>query len=255
MKKKFSIGILSVLIFLIIGMCGCAMNNPDLPKNTKPKVSLSERQKSILAENGLPTEYDELLPSQRSAIVAIEEMLCYVEEKYDTTFCYAGYVAASPLEKEHMIAFQKSGNVESGRFTITKDGDTYEDEYMNVAANEVFTSYLYENIKLFAPGAEFVIFAKITKTYLLKVPTIDSDFDGKIESSLMIFIDESTFKEENLKSFIEQFNEFMKEHKLYGIAQIILLKEGKLVHLTKYNFSSYLSEEHYISRETLYIKK
>ncbi len=255
MKNKFSAGMILILIFLMINMCGCATSNPDVSNNTRPKVSLNERQKSILAENGLPTDYDELLPSQRSAIVAIEKMLCYLEEKYDTTFCYAGYVAASPLEKEHMIAFQKSGDTESDRFTITKDGDTYEDEYMNVAANAGFTSYLYENIKLFAPDAEFEVFAKITKTYFLEVPTSNSDFDGKVESSLMIFIDESTFKEEDLKSFTEQFAEFMKKHKLFGIAQIILLKEGKLAYLTKYNFSSYLSEEHYISRETLYIKK
>lgn len=255
MKNKFRIGMIVGFIFLMIGVCGCLMNHPNLSKNTKPEVSLSERQKRILAENGLPIEYDELRISQRSAIMAIEEMLCYVEEKYDTSFSYAGYIAASPLEKEHMLAFPTSGSKMSDTFTITKNGDTYEDDYINVAINAEFTSYIYENVQSFAPDTEFKVFSKITKTSFLEVPASPPDFDGKVESSLLIFIDGSTFKEEDLGSFKAQFTGFMREHKLYGMAQMILLKEGQIAYPTKYNYADYLSEEHYVSRETLYIKK
>jgi hypothetical protein len=255
MRNRFSIGIILILISLMTSACGCIKNIPDEINNTVQKVSLSERQKSILEENGLPTEYNELLPSQKAAIVAIEEMLCYVEEKYDTSFSYAGYIAASPLEKEHMIAFPTSGNMASDSFTITKNGDTYEDEYINVVIIEGFTSYIYENIKAFIPDTEFMVFSKITKTSFLEVPPVDVVFDGKVESSLNVFIDGGSFEDDDLRNFNEQFAGFMKEHQLYGIAQIVLLKEGRLVYLTKYNFTDYLSEEHYTDRETLYIKK
>jgi len=255
MKNRFSIGIIFVLIILLIGVFGCMMNNPDLSNNTETKVSLNERQKSILAEYGLPTEYDELLLSQKTAIVAIEEMLCYAEEKYDISFSYAGYIAASPLEKEHMIAFPTSGNKWSDSFTITNNGDNYEDDYINVAINEEFTSYLCDNIKSFAPDAEVRVFPKITKTYFHELPSGDINYDGMVESSQCVFIDESTFNEEDLSKFHDQFTEFMQEHKLYGITQIILLKEGRIEYLTKYNYTDYLFDEHHISRETFYTKK
>ena len=88
MKKHFGFGLIVSLLILMMGVCGCTMNNSDLPNNTESEVSLSQRQKDILAEQGLSTEYTELSASQQKAIVAIEEMLVYVEKKYNTSFSY-----------------------------------------------------------------------------------------------------------------------------------------------------------------------
>ncbi len=88
-----------------------------------------------------------------------------------------------------------------------------------------------------------------------EVPTVDTDLQGKVESSLWVFIDSATFSEQDLSKFKADFNEYLTEHQLYGMAQLILLKDGKIAYPTKYNYTDYLSEEHYAARETLYVNK
>lgn len=121
MKRNVGFGIIVSFIILMTGVCGCMMNNSDLPGNAESEAFLNQRQKDILAEQGLPTEYQELSVSQQRAIV--------------------------------------------------------------------------------------------------------------------------------------EFGDYLAEHQLYGMAQIILLKDGKIAYLTKYNFTDYLSEEYYTVRETLYVNK
>lgn len=255
MKKCISFEIIIGLIILITGVCGCTMNSSGLPNNTESEVSLSQRQKDILREQGLSTEYSELYKSQQRAIVVIEDMLCYAEEKYNTSFSYAGYSPVSSLEKEHMRAFPTSGDKQLDSFTITKTDDGYEDDYMNVVVNEVFVTYLYDGIKSFAPNTEVKVFAKITETSLVEAPTAETDFEGKVESSLCIFVDKSTFNAKDLSDFKMNFSEFMNEHKLYGKVQIILLEDGKIAYPTRYNYVDYLSEKYYVCRESLYFNK
>jgi hypothetical protein len=253
MKRNFGFGIIVSLIILMMGVCGCTMNNSDLPSKTESEVSLNQRQKDILAEQGLSTEYTELSASQQKAIIAIESMLSYAEEKYNTSFSYAGYSAQSSLENEHMRAFPTSGDKETDSFTITKTDKGYEDDYVNVATNAIFVSYVYDGIKTILPNTEIKIFAEITKTSLVEVPTADTDFQGKVESSLWVFIDSATFTGQDLSAFKADLNEYLTEHQLYGMVQLILLKDGKIAYPTKYNYTDYLSEEHYVERETLYV--
>ena len=255
MKKNIVFGIIASFIILMIGVSGCTMNNSDLPNNIESKVSLNQRQKEILTEQGLSTEYTELSTSQQKAIVAIESMLCYAEEKYNTSFSYAGYSAQSSLEKEHMCAFPTSGDKETESFTITKTDAGYEDDYINVASNEVFVSYVSEGIKSILPNTEIKVFAEITKTSLTEVPTEDTQLNGNVESSLWVFIDGATFGEEDLSNFKTNFSEYLIEHQLYGMVQIVLLKDDKIAYPTKYNYTDYLSETYYSVRETLYVNK
>lgn len=255
MKRTVGLGIIVSSIILMMGVCGCTMNNSDLPSNTESEVSLNQRQKDILTEQGLSTEYTELSASQQNAIVEIESMLCYVEEKYNTSFSYAGYSAQSSLEKEHMRAFPTSGDKETDSFTITKTDIGYEDDYINVASNAIFVSYVRDGIKSILPNTEIKVFAEITKTSLVEVPTVDTDLKGKIESSLWIFIDGANFSEQDLTEFKANFNDYLTEHQLYGMAQLVLLKDGKIAYPTKYNYTDYLSEEYYTVRETLYVNK
>ena len=56
----------------------------------------------------------------------------------------------------------------------------------------------------------------------------------------MFLLTKALLMKEDLSKFHDQFTEFMQEHKLYGITQIILLKEGRIEYLTKYNYTDYL---------------
>lgn len=256
MKRNVGFGIIVSLIILIIGVCGCTMNKSDLSKYLKSEVTLNERQKTILTELGLTTEYNDLKLSQQKAIVSIEEMLQYADDKYKISFSYAGYTPASVLEEESMCAYPLNGDKETDCFTIIKREDGYEDDYINIAANEGFSSYVCEGLKSICPDVDIRVYSEITNSTLDEIPDKSESigYDGKIESSLWIFVDEATYKECNFKKLKTRISDFMKEHQLYGIIQVILLKEGKLVYLTKYNYTDYLSDDYYLRREMVYIK-
>ena len=82
--KKIKVMSIVVVFNIMIGVCGCSMVNVELTgdtkstsnvkssASTKSNVILNERQKSILAEEGLSTDYNELTWTQKEAIVAIE---------------------------------------------------------------------------------------------------------------------------------------------------------------------------------------
>ena len=253
MKKNIGYGIIIALLVLMVVLCGCRSNNFESSTNSEPEVTLSQRQIDILTEQGLPTEYTELSASQQKAIVEIENMLCYAEEKYNTSFSYAGYSPQTSLEQEHMRAYPTSGDEETDSFTITKTDIGYEDNYMNVAANAMFVSYVYNGVKTLLPDTEIKVFAEITNTSLTEVPTVDTDFSGKVESSLWVFIDGATFSGRNLSDFKTDFNEYLTDHQLYGMARLILLNDNEIAYLTKYNYTDFLSDEHYVEQETLYV--
>lgn len=254
MKGKKYFGIMLFFSILMIGVYGCAMNKANLSNKMKSNVLLSERQKVILSEQGLSTRYEDLSITQKQAIVSIEEMLSYVEDKYGKSFSYAGYVAKGPLEEEHMRAYPADGYMQTDSFTIIKKETGYEDDYINIAINVDFADYVNECIQPLVKNVETKVFCEITKTSLSEIPMDFSVFDGNVESSLWVFLDSTDF-EEDFESFKIRFSDVMNEHKLYGMAQIIFLKEGKMDYITRYNYTDYLSEEYYTNRGMVYINK
>ncbi len=254
MKKKSLVWLILSLTILVIGVCGCMNKQTDSAGSGENKVTLSQRQKDILAQQGLPTEYDALPAHQQRAIVAIEEMLSYAEAKYDMAFSYAGYAETGPMEAEHLRAYPSAGHMAVDTFTITKTETGYEDDFVLVAAGPRFAAYVQEQLQGFLPQAGIKVYAQVTETSLSEVPTAETVLDGKVDGSVWIFVDGEACSGEAFTAFQQQAADFMQEHQLYGMMQFILLKEGNLIYLTEYNYTDYLSPEHYDSRETLYSK-
>ena len=119
----------------------------------------------------------------------------------------------------------------------------------------MFVSYVYDGVKTLLPDTEIKVFAEITNTSLTEteVPTVDTDFSGKVESSLWVFIDGATFSEQDLNIFKTDFNEYLTDHQLYGMARLILLNDNEIAYLTKYNYTDFLSDKHCVEQETLYV--
>ncbi len=88
---------LSIALLVILSSCiltGCR-KAPEAPVHTDPV--LNERQKDILESKNLPTDYDQLSVSQQNAILAIEALLQYAENKYpDETFTFTGEYTPNP---------------------------------------------------------------------------------------------------------------------------------------------------------------
>ena len=94
------------------------------------RTILNERQREILVQMELPTEYDELSASQQLAIQRIESMLTYLEDKYEPSFEYAGYIPASLDDEEELIVYQKNPDGSNKRLIsvkVDKSGNYYDD--------------------------------------------------------------------------------------------------------------------------------
>ena len=68
-------------------------------EDEKVSTELTQRQRELLEEMGLPADYDKLTDTQKNAVTSIEAMLSYLESKYQEEFCYLSYAEAGTLEK------------------------------------------------------------------------------------------------------------------------------------------------------------
>ena len=125
---------LIIIFHIITAICYLSHNKPNNTTDTyqnETQIVFTERQKDILKDVGLSTNPDDLLDSQISAITRIEVMIEYLENKYNETFVYNGYVAHSILDREHLIAYpSKNPNIIVTVYSDYKDGQYfYEDDY------------------------------------------------------------------------------------------------------------------------------
>ena len=242
-----------VLLLLALGcVCGCHQKTS---YSTQPNesVELNNRQKSILTKEGLSTNYNELSASQKSAIVSIESMLNYLEDKYDTEFVYVSYLSQSPTENEELTAYPLGNKAFSCKVTHTQNG--YQDNYVLVATTDMYESYLISQIQNLTPGQNITVFTDLTKTTLNQVPETASELENTTEAAVWIFLDGSSFKQTEFNDFVNKTKNCLYQHKLFSTVQFVLLQKDRIKNLTKYNFEDFLSDEYIIEMQTIYIKK
>ena len=224
-----------------------------MKNHSETKIALSERQKAILAEVGLPTEYEALTRTRKKAIVAIEEMLQAVEQKYGCEFAYAGYIAKGVLEPEQLWAYPVDGHRETETFVVSRktvdDEVVYQDTHLLIAAKDKFSQYAQTELKAMTGLNEIKVFSKLTKLTTQSVPECHEAFDGHTSAEMWIFFDGASCSAERLQEIIRDFEGWMKEHGICGMAQYILLHENALPSLTRYNYTNYLAKQDYLARE------
>lgn len=92
---------------------------------------LTDRQIKILEKQNLPTTFEDLNKTQQQAIVAIEEMFCYLDETYDIPFEYLGYRPESTIDKETLIVYP-SGGVSADSVSVVRVDGVISDDYANL---------------------------------------------------------------------------------------------------------------------------
>ena len=113
-------------------------------------VELTQRQKDLLEYLGLPTEYDELTDSQKNAVTSIEDMLTYLEDKYEKSFSYLSYAAAGVLEEEHLEAYPSQGDLTAQYFPgdslkIYSEIKAADEDAENLLQNVSAVTYIFLN--------------------------------------------------------------------------------------------------------------
>lgn len=163
------VGIL-LLMVIVLSMVACGSNkqvhpnwghsNETAENKGEEIMVLTERQQKILKEKNLPTTYEELDESQKLAIVAIEEMFCYLDEKYDVSFEFVGYRPAGPLDKETLVVYPSNGVSSDSVSVIRENGvctDDYETLYNRDSYEQFIKSYFkskYAHVEVFSDISE-----------------------------------------------------------------------------------------------------
>ena len=251
--RKLIVLILSILAMFSLVACSSKDKEPEVEK--EPEVVLNERQKEILMEEGLTTVFEDLTYTQKKAIVAIEDMLTYLDEKYNDEFSYAGYIAKNVLEPEQLIAFKTGTDRDFDCFTVTTTENGYEDNYIEFVSSDLFSEYIEDLVREICPDAKMKVYATVTDTTLTEIPTDKTHFDGTTAGSIMVYLDGQTCDDNEYRNVTANFESLMKEHEIYCSAQVLRTKDDAIIYLTKYNYTDYLTEEYYSDRESLYVNR
>ena len=182
-------------------------------------------------------------------------MLTAVEKKYNRSFSYSGYVEQGPLESEHLIAYPSEGNPRTDSFEVRKKDNGYEDDYMNVAIRENFSSYLTELARQVFKTEAVKAFAEVTRTTLVEVPSEEKMYNGAVGSKNYIYIDSEYINQQDFQSYVDELEKMLYQNELYGISEIILLKNDEIENLDEYNYSYYDISDSYIEWKEISVQR
>lgn len=213
--KKANV-ILGTIILLLLTLSACqntslhqnddAQTNVSSNDNTdgegEEKMELTQRQKDILKKEGLSTNYEKLNDSQRKSIVAIEEMFLYLDDKYEMSFEYVGYRAASNIDKETLIV-QPNGGTSADIVSVIRENGQCSDNYATVYYREAYENMIKEYIE-----------AKVSRVEVFSdIEEVDNVADQKdlrpnVNATSGIYISESYMQNSNLADIADEFGQW-----------------------------------------------
>lgn len=230
---------LILCVCVTIVLCGCSEVGTG-------KMTLNDRQKEILIEEGLPTDINELTDSQKESISRIEEMLTYVEEKYDKTFCYYGYSNGDEAEESLTVYEEIMGNGKRFMITVDENGlfeDDYAWIYVQSIISEDITSYCKQKL-----GTEYVkCFVSSGSTILDKINNISkADLKNNCTAWVMVFVYGDTFEANEVA---KQCGRYFVKNGISGGAYIITIgNKDDFNYISEYSYEMILKDNNYLSR-------
>lgn len=224
-------------------------NNAQNVQQRRRPAELTERQKDILEELGLPTDYNDLSPKEKSAIEAIEYMLSYLEGKYGEPFVYAGYVEGGGLEQEHLTAYPESGSM-NDEVTVYRsyedDGFTCTDNYLNILAAPVYQKAMEQYVAKYFTGS--TLFTEVTNVPGDELPDEDTALFA-ITAASTLLLDESAVNEAQLDAFVQDYSTLMEENSTGApsVMDIWLMEADTVKGFNAYNYHDNLFQAKYSS--------
>lgn len=188
------------------------------------QIELTERQQELLAQLELPKELEELSAKQKKAVVRIDEMLTYLEEKHDLEFRYSGYTAGELFGEEKLTAFPVGGNPLTDTVTVKTDnwGDFTDDfawvrskGLYNAEVKKLFESNLKENC------AKVLTISGEASVANVRDLTLEQ-MSGCFQADTIVFI-RGNFTKEQLEAATEAFGSWASSHGLWGHTQVLQL--------------------------------
>ena len=201
---------------------------------------LNERQMQILEESGLPTDYEELTLGQKSAIEAIEEMLVYLEEKYEIPFAYDGYGTASMFDDERLLAKPLEGEVAdtvevTREWNDKKNAYEYEDNYETFLAAPLYQQALDAYLSEHLEAGSYKVYATVSRVE----GKYEKDALGSCSATISLFLDASVCPdEETLDKLAGDFGAWIAKQSdgMPNRTVFSVMKDGDLEGINSENF-------------------
>ena len=244
-----------ISLLCCICLCGC---NAEISKPTPSNdqnattqkeddlTNLTDRQKQILEQMELPTDFEQLNYTQQHAIKRIEIMLRYLEEKYEMEFSYAGYVPAGAMESEHLTAYPTADGMGEGAnlITVKPYGETFKDNYSDKEIREYYESLVSAFIEDYFQSEQAVfINYRFSSSFNDISEVTDDNFHYKASTETLIFASDTICNEAQIKTFAETFKLWLEEHEIISGSRVSLIY-GDVTGVTRENFSDYYSTYH-----------
>ena len=256
MKKQIALLASAVLAVSMVTSCGKNNSSSQTGHKWENSETLNEWQKSLLESQGLPTDIEQLSPTQKRSIQHIYEMITYLNEKYGEEFVYAGYVEPGVMDEETLYARSLSDKKQRAvTVKIDSDGD-FTDDYMGSSVADYCENLIGDYVRSYFDSKDVAYFMSVNANRLDSIKEVENgDFNWGIGvDNQLIFLDNS-YNENDLEKFIKELAVFMYEHRIAGSNQLSLLKNLKINEINRNNYSDYYDSKYLVYRIRLSINE
>ncbi|MCR5708039.1 MAG: hypothetical protein K6G82_07180, partial [Ruminococcus sp.] len=209
MKKQIALLASAVLAVSMVTSCGKNNSSSQTGHKWENSETLNEWQKSLLEAQGLPTDIEQLSPTQKRSIQHIYEMITYLNDKYDEEFVYAGYIEGGLMEEERLFAYPKQYGADSGRNTVevtVGDNGDFTDNYSSIEVRDYCENLYNDFIRDYFNSDEAVLLINFFSSDIDSLSEIEGDdFENKVGGTNIICISDKICDEELIKDFMAKF--------------------------------------------------
>ena len=261
LKNRTIVYLVGIMLLCLL-LSGCkpsenidAATETEKPEAMEVSIVLNERQKAILEEEGLPTDYNSLTLTQKNAIVSIEDMLQYLENKYDMEFGYYGYVQSGWMDREHLIAIPPEG-VSDYAVTVYRDYENgeyiYSDDFLTVLAHPVYTEAMQNYFAGQMKAGTFKVFTDYLSGEISENP---DNILKSVSGVVHVALNSSEYSENSLRGYAEAFAAWYMENSVDNpvTLAIMLVPEDLFKQLGETNYENSLNPDTYSARITCVI--
>lgn len=176
---------------------------------TADRSKLTERQKKILQEEGLPTELNKLTQSQKIYIAVIEDALLYLDKQYEgVSFDFHTLRPASIMGKQELRFIPTGFDKEDKRNFVTvvkeRDGSGYSDNYMLILVRESMENVIKSYMEDYFSKGDVKIYLRPGSTEIEYGDVInETTVIGKVQSRAAVFLPSDICPEDKFNTFID----------------------------------------------------
>ena len=217
MKKQIALLASAVLAVSMVTSCGKNNSSSQTGHKWENSETLNEWQKSLLEAQGLPTDIEQLSPTQKRSIQHIYEMITYLNEKYGEEFVYAGYVEPGVMDEETLYARSLSDKKQRAvTVKIDSDGD-FMDDYMGSSVADYCENLIGDYVRSYFDSKDVAYFMSVNTNRLDSIKEVENgDFNWDIGVQNAFFLSNDQITKEEIATFIPELAKWLFDHKIIG---------------------------------------